>query len=112
MVSKMFMFVMKRVFFVYCVCLLGVGRWSKMLKILFTYKLNGPVGLPEVGKSTCFCLMFVFSRNLWKMSFGKSLTKIGILCTPPIDFLLGISYFPFWAAGMIFFVFFGGGPFN
>ena len=30
----------------------------------------------------------VFFQDFWKISFGKSLTKIGILCTPPYKFIL------------------------
>ena len=43
-----------------------------------TYKLIGPVGLPVARKQ-----VFEFSNQTFlKTSFGKSLTQIGILCTP------------------------------
>ena len=32
-------------------------------------------------------LKFLFFHKFWKKSFGKSLIKIGILCTPPMNVL-------------------------
>ena len=41
------------------------------------------------GRKTYIYKKYIFFRDFWKISFGKSLTKIGILCTPPYKFILG-----------------------